>query len=269
MSHPQFDYVEGQFRPTFAALLAEFETRSRAAVAGEPCFLDQRYGPAERQRFDFFPAHGQPKATLAYFHAGYWQSRDKSTFRFIAPAFTRRGLNVALVDYPLCPSVALAELIDAARASLPALRARSPALPLIASGHSAGGHIAVELASAVEGVIALSGIYDLAPLIATTLNRNLALDAESAAANSPLHRVPRAMPPALFIVGGDETSAFLNQSQCMHEAWFAAGNASQLIVAPGADHFSLLRAFTAEEGPLAEQVVAFITAVRTRHAFKG
>ena len=25
-------------------------------------------------------------------HPGYWQSRDKAGFRFVAPAFTRRGL---------------------------------------------------------------------------------------------------------------------------------------------------------------------------------
>ena len=90
----QFQYVTGQGRPGFATLLPDFEARS-AAVASAGV-LDIRYGEAARETFDFFPATGTARGLLVYFHAGYWQSRDKSLFRFIAPAFTARGLQVAL-----------------------------------------------------------------------------------------------------------------------------------------------------------------------------
>ncbi|KAF7957168.1 hypothetical protein AWV80_37135 [Cupriavidus sp. UYMU48A] len=151
MTDAEFQYVTGQSRPTFAALLSEFEARSAAAIHTENCRLDLAYGPAPRQRFDFFVAQGRPRGTLAYFHAGYWQSRDKASFRFIAPAFTRIGLHVALVNYPLCPAVSLGALIEAASASIGAIGAHAAidgqhAPPLVLAGHSAGGHIAVELA---------------------------------------------------------------------------------------------------------------------------
>ncbi|VTU25062.1 alpha/beta hydrolase [Variovorax sp. PBL-E5] len=254
MNDPQFQYVQGQARETFPALLAAYEAESRAAVAAESCVLHVRYGPLERQTFDFFAARGRPRGTLAYFHAGYWQSRDKSTFRFIAPAFTAAGLNVALVNYPLCPDVSLAELVDATRASVPAIRAHAAAPggaspPLVVAGHSAGGHIAVELAlsrwpsapDAIAGIAALSGIFDLVPLVATTLNDRLRLDEAGAMACSPLHRVRGGMVPALIAVGGAETPAFLRQSQRLHKAWTEAGNRSALHVEAEADHFSLLR----------------------------
>ncbi|WP_434665634.1 alpha/beta hydrolase [Paraburkholderia sp. A3BS-1L] len=275
MNDAEFQYVTGQGRPSFPALLAGFEAQSAAAVHTEDCRLDLPYGPGPRQVFDFFTARRRARATLVYFHAGYWQSRDKATFRFIAPAFTRLGLNVALVNYPLCPTVSLGKLLESAHASLDAVAtagnasARQQPLPLILSGHSAGGHIAVELAlaqmpvaaaqrPAVAGVVALSGIYDLAPLLATTLNRNLMLDAADADRHSPLHRVQPERARALFGVGGDETTAFLDQSRQMCKAWQQAGNHGVLEIAPGADHFSLLQQFTSPQASLYSTTARFL-----------
>ena len=41
---------------------------------------------------DVRPACGVRQAAIIYLQGGYWQSRDKSMFRFIAP----------LDNYPLC-----------------------------------------------------------------------------------------------------------------------------------------------------------------------
>ena len=277
---PQYQYVQGQARPTFAALLAAYEAEGASAIAAQPCLLDLPYGPTERQRFDFFPAPGRSSATLIYLHAGYWQSRDKANFRFIAPAFTQRQLNVALVNYPLCPVVSLAALVETVRTCVPAVLAQvaasgHPAQALIAAGHSAGAHLAVELAlsrwpelgarsQAVDGVLALSGIYDLAPLLDTSLNIKLSLDADSASALSPLHRVQSGAAPALFVVGGDETPAFLAQNQRMHQAWQAAGNSSAAQVVASADHFSLLRALIAPDSSLSAGMAQLLLQAQQR-----
>lgn len=266
----QFQYVQGQGRPGFPALLARFEVDSAAASAAGQ--LDIRYGEAARACFDFFAAQGPARATLVYFHAGYWQSRDKSLFRFLAPAFTRAGVQVALVNYPLCPHVSLGDLLTAARRGTQAVARHAQALqgralPLIAAGHSAGGHIAVELGltdwdaqdQSIAGVLALSGVYDLSPLLATTLNANLGLDAASAQRHSPLWRARPGTPPALFAVGGTETPDFVAQNQAMHAAWQAAGNRSQVAVVTGADHFSLLDHLTDPAGALHQQALSWIT----------
>ena len=274
MDDEQYQYVEGQSRLGFPALLAEYESEGLVAVATESCAVDVRYGPLERQTFDFFEARGTPSGTLVYFHAGYWQSRDKSTFRFIAPTFTAAGLNVALVNYPLCPTVSLAELVEAVKACIAPICAHvsaaggPAALPLLVSGHSAGAHLAVELALAemnnaaedfaIAGVIALSGIFDLGPLLTTTLNERLRLDPASAMANSPLHRVRPHAAPALIVVGEAETPAFIEQSRHIHHAWLDAGNRSALHVVPQADHFSLLRHFASAESPLFKHIVDMV-----------
>ncbi|MET3918345.1 arylformamidase [Variovorax sp. OAS795] len=267
MDDPQFQYVEGQSRASFTPLLAAFEAESAVAVATGPCVLDQRYGSLERQTFDFFAARQDPRGTLVYFHAGYWQSRDKATFRFIAPAFTAIGLHVALVNYPLCPTVSLPALVEAATACLPAIRRRAGSggadrLPLFLSGHSAGAHIAAEItlsgAPDIAGLVALSGIYDLAPLLATTLNQKLRLDPPVAAACSPVHRIGAPLAPALVAVGEEETPAFIAQSRRFHAAWEKAGNPSDLHVVPQADHFSLLRQFSSPGSALFDQACVFM-----------
>jgi arylformamidase len=252
-----FEYLHGQLRETHADLLRDFERRSLESVAAGNARLDLRYGPAARQTLDVFPAARPVRGTIAYFHPGYWQSRDKSTFRFLGPAFASRGYNFVLINYPLCPDVALAGLVDAASEAVPFLLdhlgADHPSdRGLIAAGHSAGGHIAVELAlrswpaslrsgRPIETIVGISGVYDLAPLVDTPLNQKLRLDPAEAARNSPLLRVRPVGIPAIFMVGGAETSEFLRQSRVMTDAWRAGGNPADYVEAPGADHFSVLQ----------------------------
>lgn len=244
-------YLSGQMRPHHPALLEAFQRESDAAVAALHPTLDVRYGPHPRQRFDFFAATLPWRGTLAFFHAGYWQARDKAQFRFLAPTFLAQGIDVALVNYPLCPDVSLPALVEAVRPSVPAVLAHAAGLgrggrSLVASGHSAGGQIVAELAlaadpGAMSAIAALSGVFDLVPLCATPLNDKLRLDGPTAHAMSPLFRVRAGLPPALFVVGGAETAAFLDQTARMHAAWAAAGNRSRTLVVAGADHFTLLR----------------------------
>jgi arylformamidase len=242
-------YLTGQLRPSQTRLLEAFAAESEAAVADHAPQLDIGYGAHERERFDLFVAPTPWRGTLAYFHAGYWQGRNKAQFRFLAAPFMAAGIDVALVNYPLCPEVRLSRIVESAAASIPRILDAVGALGrggsgLIAAGHSAGGHIAAELAlggAAVEAVIAISGIYELAPLLATSLNDRLRLDAEEARAMSPLHRVGGALPPALFMVGGRETPEFRAQSEAMHLAWQAFGHSAYREI-DDADHFSVLRA---------------------------
>lgn len=246
----EYQYVVGQGRPSFPSLLRQFEEQSAEVASSSPHRLDQPYGAGERQCFDFFPALSEPRLTLVYLHAGYWQSRDKGHFRFVAPAFTRVGVNVALVNYPLCPSVTVSEIVSQVRDSIPAIVALAGDPKLVLSGHSAGAHLAIELALtdwtaeiSIQRVVALSGVFDLAPLIQTSLNQNLRLSAEQAADASPVHRVKPSAPPALFAVGGEETSAFIAQTARMGTAWRDMGNSALVEVVPFADHFSILQSF--------------------------
>lgn len=240
----RWQYMEGQLRPGFPALFEAFATES-GAVAGE---FDIPYGPHPRMVFDGFRA-ARSRALLVWFHAGYWQSRDKAGFRFLAPPLLAAGYDVALANYPLCPEATMPELLAATRAAIPAILGWAGRDSLIAAGHSAGGHIVAELALAgvpgIAAIAAFSGIYDLVPLVGIPLNDRLGLTEETARDLSPIHRVRAGLPPALFAVGGAETPAFLEQNAAMAAAWAAAGNRAARHEEAGADHFTLLRALPA------------------------
>lgn len=257
----QFEYVEGQGRPGFAVLLADYQRRSDEVNASAAGARDVPYGPHARQVFDHFPPTAQAQGVLLYLHAGYWQSRDKSHFRFLAPFFQARGFHVFMLNYPLCPEVSLAELVSAVRPSVPAVRRFLDGLgvrdlPLVVSGHSAGGHLAVELAlaaedasTAVQGVWGISGVYDPEPLVCTTLNQKLRLTSVSAREANVTLRVRRPGVPGLWTVGGSETAAFLAQNAAMHDAWRAQGHPSECLVVAQADHFTVLQACIEPDGP--------------------
>jgi len=252
-----YEYLRGQQRDTHPALLEEYERRSAAALTTcRDAAVDVSYGPHPRQRLDIFPAQGQCLGSLLYFHAGYWQARDKSTFRFIADPIVARGYNVILANYPLCPDVTLDTLVQCAAETIPFLAdhlqdSHPDGSGLIVAGHSAGAHIAVELAlrpwpssigkgHPIQRVIAISGIYELAPLLATPLNIKLGLSEGDAMRNSPLFRVETVGIPATFVVGGLETAEFRRQSRVMAAAWSEKGNPTAYIEATGKDHFSVL-----------------------------
>jgi arylformamidase len=266
MDDAQHQYVSGQMRESFAALFAHFETLNAQALATDGWTLDLPYGAHPRQRLDLRQV-SSPRGTLLYLHAGYWQSRDKAQFRFLAPAFNALGWDVALANYPLCPEVSVAQIVDSSAQALAQLRRHQAAQgrngPVVLSGHSAGAHLAVELALReagtsrthalpLAGVLAISGVYDLRPLLKTTLNDKLQLDAAKAQACSPSLRAQAGAAPALFLLGQTETEAFHAQSQDMARAWQAQGNSMRCDVVAGADHFSVLRDLAAPHGPVAQ-----------------
>lgn len=265
----EFQYVKGQMREGFRALFDEFEQRNSRALTSPDWALDVPYGEHPREVFDLHPAGPQGAGTVVYFHAGYWQARDKAQFRFLAPAFNALGWDLALVNYPLCPEVDVARIVACASRALGEVTRHQAARgcngPVVLCGHSAGAHLAVELAlqhvvapeaSAlpVAGVVAISGVFDLQPLVATSLNERLKLDTAQARACSVLHRAAPGAAPALFIVGETETRAFHEQTQRMAAAWREQDNLAQWVAVQGADHFSVLMTLC-EPGGLVDQTL--------------
>lgn len=74
-----------------ATRMADFRARSGRLRAARGARLDMRYGPAERNRIDYFAAD-TPGPVLAFVHGGYWQMRAKEDFSFLAGVRLRAGL---------------------------------------------------------------------------------------------------------------------------------------------------------------------------------
>lgn len=253
-SNFEHEYLTGQLKPTFGALFETFSQANDKAMSNLPFEVDLVYGTHERQRYDLCLSNTPTKAVVVYLHAGYWQSRDKSQFRFLAEPIHAAGMTLALVNYPLCPDVSVREITLMVQHVIPAIQERLSHLPKetpwILCGHSAGAQLVVEMALSLQrtlstapnirGILGVGGVYELTPLIHTTLNNKLRLDEPSAIAASPVRRIHGQLPRAIFVAGGLETSSFHQQSADMAHAWQQAGNDARYVALPDKDHFSIL-----------------------------
>lgn len=235
----------------------EAEYNNRAAVPDHPIVMarwkadaaDAReahppvvlsYGPGARETIDLFEA--APDAPVAMFiHGGYWQGLDPSWFSWIAPSLLSHGISVAIPSYDLCPTVRLGVIVDQMRAAARLLGQRTGRLP-VATGHSAGGHLSACLLSdgLTSAAVAISGVFDLEPLIPTSLNVALRLDQAEAEALSPIHWPVPAGGVLDCVVGGAETAEFVRQSRDMATAWNKAGAVTRFDPLPGLNHFTVL-----------------------------
>ena len=230
--------------PDHPAVMQRWRETADAARAARPP-VEIAYGPGPREIMDLFEAG--PDAPVAVFlHGGYWQALDKGWFSGIAPAFLAHGVSLAIPSYDLCPAVRLGVILRQVRTAVDAVREHSGARPVV-FGHSAGGHMAACMLSEgrASAAVAISGVFDLRPLIPTSLNKALDLDAREAAALSPIHwPIPNGSTPGGTVldclVGGDESPEFLRQSRTMADHWGANGVETRYEALPGLNHFTVL-----------------------------
>jgi arylformamidase len=226
--------IGGNYQPYIRAYIERSEAARRAHP---PETL--RYGPGARQTIDLFRPTGAARpAVLVFFHGGYWQELSKQESAFAAPHCLARGIACAAVDYTLAPEATLAAIVDECRAAVARLEGVGP---LVVAGSSAGAHLAAMVASErVSGAVLVSGIYELEPLIGTSINQALRLDAAEARRNSPIRRPLRGFPPSLVCWGDNETDQFKRQGRAFAAALRAAGAEYTAFECAGRNHFDVI-----------------------------
>ena len=243
--------------PEHPAIMAGWQRDAAAfRAAWSEAELGLAYGSSERQRLDLFWPGTRRSAPLALFlHGGYWQGLDRSWFSHMAGGLARNGVAVAVASYDLCPAVSLATIVEEAREAAGFLADRHRR-PVFAFGHSAGGHLTAMLLATdwpargrpvglVSAGLAVSGLFDLPPLVGTSINAALGLDLATARQLSPL-ALPAPNGRLDAVVGGKEGAEYLRQSRSIAAAWGGSWEA-----VPGADHFTVL-------GPLADPGSALV-----------
>jgi arylformamidase len=247
--------------PESAAIIASWASDS-AAYRETKAPRVIRYGPGERHVMDFFEAGEGP--AVMYVHGGYWQAVDKSFHSAHARGLNARAVSVAVPSYDLCPNVRIGDIIENIRAACAAL-ARETGKPMVVSGHSAGGHLAACMLATetpVAAAYSLSGLFDLAPLIPTSINGALRLDKAEADALSPLLWPAPAGKTLDAVVGGDESGEFLRQSAAIVETWGKAGVATRYEEIAGANHFTVIAPLIDPNSATCERLQQLATAIR-------
>lgn len=240
----------------------------RDAAHGE---LDISYELSPRATFDFFIPEGgvEPAPAIALFiHGGYWQAFDNKSFSHMAAGPLGHGLPVAVANYDLCPQVRVGDIVEEMRSLVGALWERYRK-PIVAYGHSAGGHLTAALLATdwtkrglppllVPAGLAISGLFDLQPLIETSINEKLGMDRAEAIALSPIAMSAPRGTKLTAAVGGAESSEYLRQSRVIVDIWGRGGVTAHLDVRGEDNHFTVIGPLASPDSDLTKSLVALL-----------
>ncbi|MDB5655992.1 MAG: Arylformamidase [Tardiphaga sp.] len=245
--------------PENPVLIAGWARDAKAYREAYPAWHVMRYGTGARHTIDFFPAeHKGP--IVVFIHGGYWQALDPSFFSHLAAGLNAHGISVAIPSYDLCPQVSVGDIIEQMRAATRELAKLGRRL--VMSGHSAGGHLAACMlatewraldaalpADLVAAVYSISGLFDLGPLVPTSVNTPLHLNDLSARDVSPLFWPVPSHGSLDAVVGGEESSEYFRQSQALVECWGVSIPSSYQAIA-GANHFTVIAGLADPQSPM-------------------
>jgi arylformamidase len=265
-----------EYEQIFLRWAGEAENYRADALEEGRAELGLSYGDTPRQTVDLFLPQGGAAAPLALFvHGGYWRSLDPSLFSHVARGLNARGVAVAVAGYDLCPIVTVADIIEQIRRVCVFLWQRR-GQRLLVYGHSAGGHLAACMvatdwpslyprapADLVPAGYAVSGLFDLAPLMKTSMNQDLKLDAETVHAVSPQFWP---LPPGRVLdaaVGALESSEFIRQSQTFAEAWKQGGAQTRFAEIAAMNHFTVVDGLADPHDPMTARVAELAQQIKT------
>ena len=239
-----------------APFLKVYRDESAAAYAALPEVQTLAYGERPSQTLDLvLPAVQSPVPLHVFIHGGYWQELSKKESFFAAQGTLSQGIAFAALDYTLAPDADMDAIVAEVVAALRYLPAQAngigiDAKRIVVSGSSAGAHLAamasLELGAQEQpaGLILLSGIYDLRPLLETYINDTLGMDEASAMRNSPALRAPGAFPACGIAWAANDTDEFKRQSRQFAQVLRGAGRDVQMLEMLGRNHFDIVHDLT-------------------------
>lgn len=201
-----------------------------------------------------------------YIHGGYWQELSKEESCFAATNFQAHDCYFAVINYSLAPTASLSEIVEQNRLAIAWLYQRAEQYgydknEIYLSGSSAGAHLAIMMLntnwenyidsqllskglSPIQGICAVSGIYDLTPIEQTYINDPLQLTKTEILSNSPLlfaMQTAEVLPCKIIISYGDnETSEFKRQSQEFKTKLLALGYQVSFQEITDRNHFDVI-----------------------------
>jgi len=261
--------IGGDYMPFIEAYI---DRSAQAHTANPPVSLS--YGSSNTQSIDLFLPSGArgPVPVLVFIHGGYWQELSKKESAFAAPACLDQGFAFAAIDYTLAPQATVSDIVAECRAAIAFLAHHGSDHGIdpdrmVVAGSSAGGHLAAMVAlggearNCIRGAVMVSGVFALEPLIGTSINEALGLDAPAARASSPLLQDLEGFPPSVICWGENETDQFKRQSTVFAQHLRdAAGASVEEFESPGRNHFDVILDLTDPDTPLGRATLTLLRA---------
>lgn len=231
----------------YPTLWAESAVKFRSQARAE---LNIIYGADERERLDLFYPAGTPKGLAIFVHGGYWLAFDKSSWSHLAQGAVEQGYAVAMPSYPLAPHVSIPTITQKIATAI-TKAAQIVKGEIYLAGHSAGGHLVARMIcmdsllpasiqQRIQSVVSISGLHDLRPLLRTSMNQKLQLEAASAIEQSPALHAPLPNIAVTAWVGALERPEFLRQTDLLANIWTGFGCNIRAHREAGRHHFDVI-----------------------------
>lgn len=223
------------------------------------------------------PADISDAPVLIFIHGGAWSTGSKDFFSYIGRVFAERGYVTVIPNYRLSPAVQHpAHIRDVARAY--AWTAANIAdyggdpSRIVLSGHSAGGHLAALLAlnerylteqdldgSAIQGVIGISGIYDVTSLPPFLVaNAVFTSDPEAQRDASPIFHVDKLEPPFLLLYAQFDYPTLGTQAERLHDRLIGRNVESRIREIRNRVHETIVFRIADEGDPTTAEMLDFL-----------
>ena len=251
--------------PGYNAYFERWEKLSRQTEKEFTHLKDVCYASHPLECLDIYPAKHPLSKTLIFIHGGYWHLLDKSMFHFLAGHFLHYNVTTVFINYPLAPEASIDTIVVSCRQAIGWLhnniiRFNGDPAQLYVMGHSAGGHLAAMLlaeadANLFQGVITLSGLFRLEPIMHSYLNDVLHIDAATAIKNSPVLLERAIACPMLLATGTNETEEFIIQSKELYDRWKSNNKNVELLTIADKNHYSIVDAVIETDSALASAII--------------
>ncbi|XQW84776.1 alpha/beta hydrolase [Thalassotalea piscium] len=254
------------------AYIKQSKKAKEQAIEDKLVLTDLKYASSNDTRLDLYlPKNHQHNKTQkrklqVYIHGGYWQELSKEESCFAALNFQAHDYYFAVLNYSLAPNTSLTGIVEQVRQAIAWLYSHAATYgydkdEIYLSGSSAGAHLAIMMLntdwtyylnvtqeqtklSPVKGICAVSGIYDLSPIVQTYINEPLLLTSSEVLNNSPLlfNMANADETPCKLIIcyGENETSEFKRQSQAFTDKLMALGYQVACHEIIGRNHFDVI-----------------------------
>ena len=247
-------------RHPVAWYIEDYARRSRHARDTLRGKLEKHHYGRGEDEYLFLATHSIDAPLLVFIHGGYWKALSADDCCMWAPDVLAAGCSFASINYTLAPVATLERIVAQCRGAIDWLTLESALSPsrMVVAGSSAGGHLAAMCTTAhpqphsVTGTVLISGVFDLVPLLQTSVNDPLNLTKADAMRLSP-HHLPVSPCDTVVIAWGEhETEAFASQSNNYAAHLRTAGINPVTMEVSDRDHFDVIYDLVTPGTPLGD-----------------
>ena len=215
--------IDGNYQPFINKYASESEN-ARTIIKSRI----HQYGIKKNQVIEitsFEKSDNELKPLLVFIHGGYWQELSIKESFFPSIEAVKNEIGYAAIEYSLAPNVSLNKIVDECMEAINWLFTNAADLgydnkKIILSGSSAGAHLVAMCLLKINkfsplGAVLVSGIYNIEPLIGTSIDEALSLTISQAYENSPINFSLENFPPTIVTWGENETEQFKKQSKIL------------------------------------------------------